>query len=102
MVVPFEDDDDRRAQLETLGSLFLVDGREVYGILRDEYLSADVGDGYGVESSMPTLTVCRTDVPDVRKGSEVVEVGESERRYSVVLPPEPDGAGDVKLRLNDQ
>lgn len=95
-MLPYEDDADRRANLQSLGELVRVDGTEGYGIITEPYDAADLGDGVSVENRPRTLSICEVDFPDVELHS-LVERGND--RWVVIAPPERDGTGIVRLRL---
>lgn len=100
MTVPFEDDADRRGQLESLGEQWVIDDRHGYGILDEDYEPQDLGSGHSVEATTPVLMVCAADFPDVRVDSQVRQVAGEQARYVVAHPPEPTRTGMVRLRLN--
>lgn len=98
MGVPFEDDDDRRAQLEELGEEFVVKGVSVLGILTETEDPLDVESGHTVQSSLLRLTLVDADVPDLNIGDPVERVGDS-ARWVVQFPPQRDGTGVVRAFL---
>lgn len=98
MALPYEDDDDRLAQLESLGEQWIVNDRAIYAIPQEDYVTEDLG-GHGVEASMPMILVRLIDIPDVEVDSRAVQV-ETGYEYTVALPPQPDGTGMAHLMLN--
>lgn len=99
MGLPFEDDDDRRAQLEELGEQFVVDDATVYGVLRQDEAPLDIDSGHSVSGALLTLTLVDADVPDLAIGSEVMRVADSVQ-WVVEHPPQRDGTGVVRVLLN--
>ncbi len=107
MGLPFEDDDDRRAQLESLGEQFLInDSVTCYGILDERYRHHVQGDAPGAELMEATLKVCLADVedelPDDPVGLPVVRVSDG-RSWVLGRSHDVDGsAGMVTLSLRVQ
>lgn len=102
MSLPFEDDGDRLAQLQTLGGQFRVSGHLIWGILQEDYLDQSVGSGHSVNASQPILLARDIDTKDVEVDAEVDEIAGKRRSFIVGYPPEPDGTGMVRFRLQDR
>lgn len=102
MSVPFEDDADRLALLQSLGGPIRLNGKVVEAILREEYVGQEVGDDQMVEASQPYLYLRESDVEGVPDDATVEEIDGRRRKFVIAYPAQPDGAGMVRLYLQDQ
>ncbi len=68
----------------------------IHALLRDEYLSEDVGGGVPVETLTPFAMVRTSDVPSVQQGDTIAISGTT---YTIVEVQPREGMTDLRLRV---